>query len=405
MTLPKKPIRIPLSVPCLGPEEEQAVLECVKSGWVSSVSPAVKAFETEFAQSLGTQHAVATNAGTAALHMAMLALDIGPGDEVIVPALTFVATVNPVRYLGATPVFVDAESTTFGMNPAAVEAAITEKTKAIIVAHLYGFPARIRAIVKIANQYNLPVIEDAAEALGASVDGDFIGTIGTIGCFSFNGNKTITCGGGGMAITNDKALAAKMLHLSTQAREADNVFAPEISHDAVGYNCRMTGMQAALGRAQLKKMGQLLSKKRLIAKSYAQELASIPGIQIKYLTEPNKLVETDPSYWLSVGLVDDHPTRNHMIRRALDLGIEFRPFFKPIPLLKPYQDFAKGSYPVAEELWRRGLCLPSCPSMNDLQQQEVIAFLAEALDRKTKGLHQQQTSQSRIQTNIGARWP
>ncbi|MEB3286668.1 MAG: aminotransferase class I/II-fold pyridoxal phosphate-dependent enzyme [Vampirovibrionales bacterium] len=375
---PKKiPVRIPLSVPCLGLEEEQSVMDCVKSGWVSSISPVVKAFENAFAQKLLVPYAIATNTGTSALHLAMSALGIGPGDEVIVPALTFIATVNPVRYLGATPVFVDVESTTFGMNPLAVEAAITEKTRAIVVAHLYGFPARIRAIKQIADKHGLPVIEDAAEALGAAVDGDFIGTIGTIGCFSFNGNKTITCGGGGMIVTKDERLAARMQHLSSQARVIDPECSAEITHDEVGYNCRMTGLQAAVGIAQLGKMDQFLAKKRKIARTYAQTLSLVPGIQTKYLAEP--LVETEPSYWLAVSLLDEPMMRNKIIARALEKGIEFRPFFKPLPMLKPYQPFAKHRYPVAEALWQRGLCMPSCQSMSELQQLEVIHLLSSEL--------------------------
>lgn len=373
-------IQIPLSVPCLGPEEEQAVLQCVQSGWVSSASPSVKAFETAFAEKIGSKFAIATNSGTAALHMAMVALDIQPGDEVIVPAMSFVATVNPVRYLNAIPVFVDVESTRFGMNAALVEAAITPKTKAIVVAHLYGFPALIRPIVKVAEKYNLPIIEDAAEALGASVDGDYIGTIGTIGCFSFNGNKTITCGGGGMIVTNNPTLAERMLHLTTQARETGL----DISHDDIGYNTRMTGMQASLGLAQLAKLDRFVARKREVALMYAQELSLISGIQTKYLVEP--LVETKPSYWLSVALLEDANNRDRLIKRAAELGIEFRPFFKPINMLDPYLPFVKGRFPVAEELWRRGLCLPSCCSMTDEQQQQVMAFLAEFLGKRTEEL-------------------
>ncbi len=384
-------IQIPLSVPCLGPEEEQAVLQCVQSGWVSSASPSVKAFETAFANKIGSRFAIATNSGTAALHMAMLALNIQAGDEVIVPAMSFVATVNPVRYLGATPVFVDVESTRFGMNAALVESAITSKTKAIVVAHLYGFPALIRPIVKIAEKYNLPIIEDAAEALGASVDGDYVGTIGTIGCFSFNGNKTITCGGGGMIVTDDATLAERILHLSTQARESGL----DIAHDDIGYNARMTGMQASLGLAQLAKLDRFVARKREVALTYAQELSLLSGIQTKYLVEP--LVETKPSYWLSVALLEDANQRDRLIKQAAALGIEFRPFFKPINMLAPYIPYSKGRFPVAEELWRRGLCLPSCCSMSDEQQQEVMLFLEAFLGKKTEELSLYTTRDNALQ--------
>lgn len=404
MSQARPPIRIPLSVPCMGPEEERSVSECVKSGWVSSVSPVVRQFESQFAEALRVPHAIATNAGTSALHLAMHAVGVGPGDEVIVPALTFIATVNPVRYLGAIPVFVDVESTRFGMDPKAVEAAITPKTKAIVVAHLYGFPARIRMIVDIANKHGIPVIEDAAEALGSAVDGDFIGTIGTIGCFSFNGNKTITCGGGGMVITKDKALADRILHLSTQARIQDPDCSAEITHDDIGYNCRMTGLQAALGVAQLAKMPQFLAKKREIARVYAQALASIPGIQTKYLAEP--LVETDPSFWLSVSLLDDSAMRNVIINKALEAGIEFRPFFKPLTMLEPYKPFATGHYPVAEALWRRGLCMPSCQSMTEEQQQEVLNLLSECLNQhydKRKWAHSPNLAHYRFEPGLAGK--
>ncbi|MGE0200593.1 MAG: DegT/DnrJ/EryC1/StrS family aminotransferase [Candidatus Melainabacteria bacterium] len=381
----KSPIRIPLSIPNLGPEEEASVLSVIRSGWVSSVSPVVRDFEKSFSQKTNALHAVATNNGTAAIHLAMLALGVDENDEVIVPALSFVATANPIRYVGATPVFVDVEGDTFGLDPDQLEAAITPRTKAIVATHLFGLPCRIREIVAIANRYGIPVIEDAAESLGTTIDGQYAGTFGSVGCFSFNGNKTITCGGGGMAVSNDPGLAEKMFHLSVQAREPGI----EISHDEVGYNLRMTGLQAALGVTQIQKLAGFVDKKRRIARTYAQKLANIPGITT-YVDGP---FSDEASYWLSVILVDNPERRDQLIQRAIACGIEFRPVFKPLQLLKPYKQFSHNrTFPVAEKLWRQGVCLPSSTTLSEIEQQEIITLIQAQFGKKTGFL-----SGSRIQ--------
>ena len=374
-------IRIPLSVPQLSAAEQDAVMACLQSGWISTASPQVRAFESAFAETVQAEYAVATHAGTAAIHLALLGLGIGPSDEVIVPALSFVASVNPVLYVGATPVFIDVEMNTFGLDPDQLEAAITPNTKAIIVAHLYGFTARMHEIMEIAKRHEIPVIEDAAESLGATYNGQPVGTIGTFGCFSFNGNKTLTCGGGGMLVTNSPMLAEKVRHLSTQAREAGL----EFSHDDIGYNMRMTGMQAALGLAQLGRLEEFLSKKRAIAETYADRFSLMPGI--KPCFSQRTMPRAVPSYWLSVMLLEDASFRTMLIEKGLQSGIEMRPFFKPFHLMKPYQPYCVGKeFPVAESLWNRGVCLPSSPSLTDFEQHEVTSFIWKCLGKRRGSL-------------------
>lgn len=393
-------IRIPLSIPYFDEAEKEALAACIESGMVSTVSPAVKKFEALFSDYLSIPHAVATQSGTAAIHLALLALGIGPGDEVIVPALSFAATVNPVRYVGAVPVFVDVEPDNFAMAPHLLEKAITPKTKAVIVSHLFGIPGAIEEIQAICRHADLPLIEDAAEALGAKASHRYTGTFGTIGCFSFNGNKTLTTGGGGIAVTHHKELAERMLHLSTQAKESASAYLSpfEISHDDIGYNYRMTGLQAAIGLAQINKLDYFLARKRDIARTYSHGISKIKGAQSVYYPEKDPI---QPSYWLSVMRLPEEQAislhhRDKLLIEARMHGIEMRPFFKPLPMLKPYQSNMNtcsqsaeetmalcNAYPNAEALWHQMICLPSSVSLTETEQQEVIRLIRQALDRKT----------------------
>ena len=360
------PVRIPLAEPCLDEADALAVADCVRSGWISSYSPVINRFEQAMAQFLGVSDALALSCGTAALHMALKLAGVKPGDKVAVPALTFVASVNPVRYMGAEPVFVDVDPNTMGMCPIQLKNTLCKNpnVRAVVVTHLYGHLANIRCIKDAAGQR--PVIEDAAEALGSqAIDPDrhtgrYAGTWADYGCFSFNGNKTITTGSGGLLVAQNALALAEARHWATQAKQPDT---EEFIHTAVGYNYRMNGIQAALGLSQLQKLPGFLRHKRQIADTYATALPkNTPNLQ--------NLGQQVP--WLSTGLIDN--------RLGLSLAlaaqqITTRPFFKPLPLLQPYQDFAQGHYPVAENLWQLGLCLPSSPMLTVHQQQQIISLI------------------------------
>lgn len=250
--------KIYLDAPNLGPVEKEYLVKCLNSNYVSTVGPFVPDFEEEFARLLGAEAAVAVQSGTAALHMALHALGIGPGDEVIVPSLTFIATVNPVLYVGARPVIVDVDPATWNIDPVGLEQAVTENTRAVIPVHLYGNPCQMDAIMEIARRYNLYVIEDATESLGALFNGHYTGTFGDFGCFSFNGNKLITTGGGGMLVTGDRERAQRVKFLVNQARDAARGY----YHPEMGFNYRMTNIEAALGLAQLSRFRELLARKK-----------------------------------------------------------------------------------------------------------------------------------------------
>lgn len=291
-------IRIPLDAPNIGELEKEYVLRALESGYVSSVGPLVTEFEKHFGTWIGVPHAVATVNGTAAIHLALRLLGIGPGDEVIVPALTFIATTNPVVYVGATPVVVDVDPVTWNIDPDEVEKAVTGRTCAVIPVHLYGNPADMSRLMNIARRYGLYVIEDAAEALGATYDGRHVGTFGDIGIFSFNGNKVITTGGGGMLVTNDPDLAARARLLINQGRAAG---AKDYEHPEIGYNYRLTNIQAALGLAQMERLEQLLAAKRRHADLYRKVLRDVPGLEWQQELPEGK---GRSSWWMFSALVD-----------------------------------------------------------------------------------------------------
>jgi perosamine synthetase len=354
--------RIPLAEPCLDEADAQAVADCVRSGWISTYSPLVNRFEQAMAQFLGVPDAVALNCGTTALHIALQLAGVKAGDKVAVPALTFVATVNPVRYLGAIPVFVDVNPCTMGMCPDQLAhiLAANPDVVAVVVTHLYGHGADVEALKAVAG--SLPLIEDAAEALGSGIGrgGQYAGTLADYGCYSFNGNKTMTTGSGGLLVAKEADLLATARYLSAQAKAPDT---PEFIHTAVGYNCRMNGIQAALGLSQLQKLPGFLRQKRQLANRYALALPGhTPALQHMGQQIP----------WLSTGLFAN---RQSLAMALAKQQILTRPFFKPLPLLSPYQPFAQGNYPMAEAFWQQGLCLPSSPSLTDAQQKYVIGVI------------------------------
>ncbi|MEE8575401.1 MAG: DegT/DnrJ/EryC1/StrS family aminotransferase, partial [Thermodesulfobacteriota bacterium] len=317
---------IPVSRPFLGGREKEYVLDCLDSTWISSSGKYIGLFEERFAAFLGVRHATACSNGTAALHLALLATGIGPGDEVIVPSLTYVATANAVTYTGATPVFVDSEPDTWNMDASQVEPLITEKTRAIIPVPLFGHPCDMDAIIDIAKSHGLYVIEDAAEAIGSTYKGKRCGSIADISTFSFYGNKTITTGEGGMVVTDSDELAEKVRLLKGQGMDPLRRY----WFPVVGYNYRMTNVAAAIGLAQLESIDKFLAKRREIAAWYGEHLKGIPGI-----TLPIEKDYARHSYWIYSILIErDYGTgRDEVMETLLKEGVDTRPFFYPMHVM------------------------------------------------------------------------
>ena len=336
-----------LDAPSIGIHEERAVLQALQSGFVSSAGPMAQDFEAAMAARLDCKRAVAVQSGTAALHLSLHALGIGPGDEVIVPALTFIATVNAVLYVGARPVIVDVDPVTWCMEPTEVESAISSRTRAVIPVHLYGVPCDMRRLKEIAGTHGLHIIEDATEALGAVFDSNFAGTIGNLGCLSFNGNKIMTTGLGGMVLGNDGELLDHIYHLANQAK----VDGPDYVHDEMGFNYRMTNLGAALGLAQLKRLDTFIRKKVAFRSIYEDILGEIVAFQGHYN-------ESSPVWWLTAlqlpgGRVPDVQEQMRLY------GIPTRRIFFPLDKQKYLHEFEKKPCKVAQEIYEKGLCLPS----------------------------------------------
>lgn len=354
---------IPISEPLLSGNELAYVNDCVRSGWVSSLGKYIPEFEQGFADFCGVRHGIAVSNGTAALHLALVALGIGPGDEVIIPTLTFIATANAVRYIGATPVFADSEAETWNLDPQDVARRITPHTRAIIPVHVYGHPANMAPILDLAKQHNLHVIEDAAEAHGARYQGKRVGSLGEINAFSFYGNKIITTGEGGLLTTDEDALAEKVRFLR------DHAMSPEKRywHTEVGFNYRMTNLQAALGVAQMERIEEFIARKRWIAESYNQGLREVAAIRL-----PPEAPWATSVYWMySILLNKDFPlSRDEVMARLRQQNIDSRPFFYPIHVQPPYQ--ADISLPVAEDLSRRGINLPSAVTLSEEDIQRIV---------------------------------
>ena len=344
---------IPVAAPMLIGNEKAYVMDCLESTWISSSGKYIERFEACFADFCRVKHAIACCNGTVALHLALMALGVGPGDEVIVPTLTFVATANAVRYCGATPVFVDSEPATWNIDPAMVEAKITPRTRGIIPVHLYGHPADMNAIMSIARRHGLFVLEDAAEAHGAEYKERRVGSIGDIATFSFYGNKIMTTGEGGIVTTNDDALASKVRQLKGQGLDPGRRYWFPI----IGYNYRMTNIAAAIGLAQLEKSEWHTGRRIDLAAWYREELEDVP--QIVWQAEKEWVKH---AYWMfTIVLDDDAPiTRDEIIAHLQESGIETRPVFYPLHTLPPYVDRSqKGGFPVAERIAAHGISLPT----------------------------------------------
>lgn len=364
---------IPIAEPVIGKEEEELVLDGLRSGWISSIGKYINKFEKGFAYFCNTKYGVAVSNGTAALHLAMAAADIGIGDEVIVPTMTFVATANAVVYTGAKPIFVDCEKETWNIDPEKIKEKINRRTKAIIPVHLYGHPANMGAILAIARKYDLLVVEDAAEAHGALYRNKKVGSIGDMACFSFFGNKIITTGEGGMVTTNNKLLAEKLRTLRDHGASKRRKY----YHPHLGFNYRMTNLQAALGLAQLRKINTILSKKIQIARWYKKYLQTlVPEIILHPEAPWAKNV-----FWMYSILVPKRGKKNrdYLIKQLRKKGIDSRPFFFPIHRLSRYQH--GESYPVAEFLGYTGLNLPSSVNLEESQ----IKYICDKIIQIWKG--------------------
>ncbi|SHH20521.1 LegC family aminotransferase [Tepidibacter thalassicus] len=345
---------IPLCIPEIRGNEWKYIKECLDTNWVSSAGSYVDKFEEDFLRYLNIKKAVVTVNGTAAIHLALKVLGIGEGDEVVVPSLTFISPVNAVRYVGADPVFVDVSRDTFVMDAEKIEKAITPNTKAILVVHIYGHPVDMDKIMDIAKKHNLYVIEDATESLGSLYKGKHTGTIGDVGCFSFNGNKLITTGAGGMLVTNNEEIGERVKYLSTQTKTLlDN---GGFFHEEIGYNYRMPNILAAMGCAQLEKIDEYISIKRENALVYNKLLENTRGITIPAEREYARNV-----YWLySIIIEDDFGiTRDELINRLKERGVQTRPFFTPVHKMPPYMKCRHLDMTVTEELANKGINLPS----------------------------------------------
>jgi perosamine synthetase len=358
-----------VAAPVFAGNEKEYVNQCLDTTWISSRGEFIDRFESEFAKFCGVSHAVATNNGTTALHVALLALGIGPGDEVIVPTLTFVASPNSVMYCGATPVFIDIEPDTWNLDLNQLEAKITPRTKAIMVVHLFGHPVDMDPVMALASKHGLYVIEDAAEAHGAEYKGRKAGSIGHIATFSFYGNKIITTGEGGMVTTNDPALARKVMMLKGQGQD----FEKRYWFPIIGYNYRMTNIQAALGLAQLEKIDWHLGRRQENGAWYQAAFSAHPQF---------KLQQEQPwaksAFWInSVVLPEDFPiSRDETMVRLHRSGIETRPFFYPMHILPMYQPVVGDErFPVADSIAARGMNLPSSGNLS----RDDIEFVVQSI--------------------------
>jgi len=360
---------IPICEPSIGEEELANVVEAVRSGWVSSKGNFIIEFEEKFARYCGVSHGVATANGTVALHLALVALGIGAGHEVIVPSLTFIATANAVRYAGAKPVLVDSHPDYWCLDPAAIERAITPKTKAIIPVHLYGHPCDMEPIADIAKRHHLYIIEDAAESHGAEYKGRKVGSLSDIACFSFYGNKIITTGEGGMCLSDDEGLVQRMRVLRDHGATPGKPF----WHDVVGFNYRMTNLQAALGVAQLQKIDTFVEKKRLLATWYGNALKG--PFDRGAIQPPPEMPWAKSVYWMYTVLVAGSLGigSGDVISRLRDRGIEARPVFYPVEAMPMYRRPKRS--PVAEDLSQRGLSLPSSVNLTA----EQVRYIGEAM--------------------------
>ncbi len=374
--------QILLSTPHMGSAELEYVAEAFRTNWIAPLGPNVDAFERELAALVGTGHAAAVSSGTAAIHLALRLLDVGPGDSVFCSTLTFAASANPIVYQGAEPVFIDSDPESWNMSAAALEKAFVaaEKAgrlpKAVIVVNLYGQSADMDPILALCNRYGVPMVEDAAESLGAKYKDKASGTFGRLGIYSFNGNKIITTSGGGMLVSEDRELIEKARFLATQARDP----APHYEHTQIGYNYRMSNILAGVGRGQLKVLEERVQSRRHVFEKYRTALADVGCL--KWMPEPDWSYST---HWLTACTINSAVTQvtgSSLIQKLSQEMIEARPIWKPMHLQPVFAScgyFSHGEDSVADELFRQGICLPSGSNMTEAQLDRICGVIRKIL--------------------------
>lgn len=344
------------------------IQEAFKTNWIAPLGPNVNEFEKEFASKVGTKHAAAVNTGTAAIHLALRAVGVSEGDIVFCPSLTFSATVNPIIYEKAIPVFIDSDEETWNMCPISLEEAFLKypKVKAVIVVHLYGLSADMDKIMAICNRYGVTVIEDAAESLGTLYKGRQTGTFGEYGVFSFNGNKIITTSGGGMLVSDNKEMIEKVRFWSTQSRDP----ARHYQHSELGFNYRMSNISAGIGRGQLKILDQRVAKKKFIFEFYKRELEELPGIRFMPINQWN-----EPNYWLSCITLSGYVKPLEIMDALEQENIESRPIWKPMHRQPFFEEYDYIGENVSERLFESGVCLPSDTKMNETDLERICRIV------------------------------
>lgn len=362
-------LRIPLAQPELIGNEYKYLFDAFSSTWISSIGEYITRFEDSFSNYCGMRYGVATSNGTTALHLALMALGIGEGDEVIVPDITFAATINAVIYTGATPVIVDIEENSWCIDPKEIQKAITNKTKAIIPVHIYGQPCDMDAIMEIARVHNLYVVEDCAEAHGACFDGKKVGSFGVISCFSFFGNKVITTGEGGMCLTNDDCLNQKMRILRDHGMSKERHY----YHEVIGYNYRMTNLQAAIGTAQVERVDEILAWRNKLEIKYREILSEVKGIKLQALNLPKR----EKIAWL-VSICVQEKYRDKIIDILKNNAIDARPFFVPLSEMDIYKKYAKKCI-VSKRISKEGINLPTTGTVSDDVIRKIRALIEEGL--------------------------
>lgn len=352
---------IPIVEPCIGEKEIKLVTDALERQWISPQGEYVREFEENFADFVETEYAFATSTGTAALHLSLVAAGVQEGDEVIVPAFTWIACANTVRYIGAEPVFADVKEDTYNLDPESVRNQITPDTAAIMPVHIYGQPCEMDPLLNLAQENDLFVLEDAAEAHGATYQGNKIGSLGNVGCFSFYGNKILTTGQGGMITTNDEEIADKIELYRRDGMSRKQKY----YHPVIGYNYRLTNIQAAIGVAQVERASELLSAKKRINERYRREL---DGESVHFQAQPDW---GESAHWMTAPIFETANIRNQVKERLNEKDIETRPFFYPLHQQPPYED-NQQSLPIAESISKRGLNIPSGPK---LKEKEIIAVV------------------------------
>jgi dTDP-4-amino-4,6-dideoxygalactose transaminase len=375
--------RIYLSPPDVGDVERKLLIEAFDSNWVAPVGPDLDAFEAQVAELVGVRHAVALTSGTAALHLALIAAGVRRGDTVLVPSFTFAASANAVMYLGARPVFLDSTTASWNVDPELVadelrgRAARGQLPRAVIAVDMYGQCADYEPLLQTCDRYGVALIEDSAEALGASYRGRAAGSFGLAGVLSFNGNKIITTGGGGMLVTDDGRVATQTRHLAAQAREP----VAHYEHRSVGYNYRLSNLLAAVGRGQVQRLDELIAGRLETARHYRTELGGLPGIEFMPVADYGT-----PNWWLTCLLVDEDAFgagRDRILERLAEHNIEARPTWKPMHLQPVFRDCVMRGGGVSADLFRRGLCLPSGSALTAHDRERVVeAVRAVAGERK-----------------------